>query len=41
MNNQEEIIDLRGKSDKQIDEMLLVYLAKDLKEIGEINHEKK
>lgn len=40
MNNS-ELIDLREKSDKQLDEMLLVYFAEDLKQIGEINHEKK
>ena len=35
-----EIISLKGKSDKEIDRLLLIYLSQDLKEIGEIGHEK-
>jgi len=37
---EQQIIDLREKSNKEIEKMLLEYFANDLKEIGEINHEK-
>ena len=32
----EERIDLNGKNNKEIDNLLLEYLAQDLKEIGEL-----
>jgi hypothetical protein len=36
-----EIISFKGLSDKQIDKILLRELAQDLKEIGELGHERK